>query len=145
MTQPALVDVNVVLPLLMPQHEAHAAAMAWLSGHSAGTVHFAWPTQLGVLRLLSQPRVMGPSALGPDRALQTWNDLVSAIGMQEIVSLPPEHAQYLSRLVAGRAATPNLWTDAWLAALALALDYEMVSFDKGFRSFRGVSLRLLKA
>jgi predicted nucleic acid-binding protein len=36
-------------------------------------------------------------------------------------------------------------TDAWLAALALLLDYEMATFDRGFKSFRGLKLRLLTA
>jgi predicted nucleic acid-binding protein len=45
----------------------------------------------------------------------------------------------------GRAATPNLWTDAWLAALALTHGCEMVTFDKGFRSFKGVAVSVLDA
>jgi len=40
--------------------------------------------------------------------------------------------------------TPNLWTDAWLAALAMSLDYEMTTFDRGFKSFRELNLRLLE-
>jgi predicted nucleic acid-binding protein len=38
----------------------------------------------------------------------------------------------------------NSWTDAWLAALAMSLDYEMTTFDRGFKSFRDLKLRLLK-
>jgi predicted nucleic acid-binding protein len=38
----------------------------------------------------------------------------------------------------------NLWNDAWLAALAMSLDYEMTTFDRGFKSFRGLKLRLLE-
>jgi predicted nucleic acid-binding protein len=37
-----------------------------------------------------------------------------------------------------------LGTDAWLAALALSLDYEITTFDRGFKSFRGLKLRLLE-
>jgi len=33
--------------------------------------------------------------------------------------------------------------DAWLAALAMSLDYEITTFDRGFKSFRGLRLRLL--
>ena len=44
-----------------------------------------------------------------------------------------------------RMALPRLlWTDAWLAALAQALDCEMVTFDRGFRSFSKLKLRLLE-
>jgi predicted nucleic acid-binding protein len=46
--------------------------------------------------------------------------------------------------VSSREPTPNLWADAWLAALALSLDYELTTFDRGFRSFRGLRLKLLE-
>jgi len=42
-----------------------------------------------------------------------------------------------------REPSPDLWTDAWLAALAEASDCEMVTFDRGFRSFSRLKLRLL--
>jgi predicted nucleic acid-binding protein len=47
-------------------------------------------------------------------------------------------------LVTSREPTPNLWADAWLAALAVSLDYEVTTFDRGFKSFRGLKLRLLE-
>jgi hypothetical protein len=50
----------------------------------------------------------------------------------------------LESLVSSREPTPNLWVDAWLAALAMSLDYEMTTFDRGFRSFRALKLRLLE-
>ena len=34
--------------------------------------------------------------------------------------------------------------DAWLAALAQAHDCEMVTFDRGFRTFSKLKLRLLE-
>jgi hypothetical protein len=46
-------------------------------------------------------------------------------------------------MVAGRQPTPNLWKDAWLAALARSLDHELVTFDRGFKSFDGIKLNLL--
>ncbi len=146
MTRASLLDVNVLLPVLLPQHPAHAAAHAWLMHRPSDAVaYWAWPTQLGVLRLLSQPRIMGDAALAPEQALQTWEALVAAAGLQQIADTPPAHAQHLRRLVAGRATSPNLWTDAWLAALALSLGCEMVSFDRGFRSFAGLHLNLLQS
>jgi uncharacterized protein len=146
MTRACLVDVNVLVPVLLPQHPAYGAAHAWLMGRPAeAPACWAVPTQLGVLRLLSQPRVMGDAALTPERALQTWDNLVRAAGLQAITSTPPAHTQHLRKLVAGRAISANLWTDAWLAAMALSLDSEMVSFDRGFRSFEGLHLTLLQA
>ena len=145
MMRPALVDVNVLLPLLLPQHPAHAAARQWLGLQAKNTTRYALPVQLGVLRLLSQPRVMGNSALLPEVALQTWADLVDAADMQELVAPQPQHALLLRQCVAGRVATPNLWTNAWLAALAMATNSTMVTFDHGFRGFTGLQLTLLQA
>ena len=145
MMRPALVDVNVLLPLLLPQHPAHAAARQWLGLQAKNTTRYALPVQLGVLRLLSQPRVMGNSALLPEAALQTWADLVDAADMQELVAPQPQHALLLRQCVAGQVATPNLWTDAWLAALAMATNSTMVTFDHGFRGFTGLQLTLLQA
>ena len=49
MMRPALVDVNVLLPLLLPQHPAHAAARQWLGLQAKNTTRYALPVQL-VLR-----------------------------------------------------------------------------------------------
>ena len=56
---------------------------------------------------------------------------------------PVVHEPRFVALVSGRESTPNLWTDAWLAALAQSLDYEMATLDRGFKSFHGLELRLL--
>jgi len=45
--------------------------------------------------------------------------------------------------VVRREPSPALRTDAWLAALAQAGDCEMVTFDRGFRLFSRLTLRLL--
>jgi predicted nucleic acid-binding protein len=42
---------------------------------------------------------------------------------------------------------PNIWLDAYLAALAISVGAEMVTFDRGFETYRqaGLSLRILEA
>ena len=47
--------------------------------------------------------------------------------------------------VLGVVPTPNLRTDAWLAALAMATDSNMVTFDHGFRGYASLQLTLLQA
>ena len=73
MTRASLVDVNVLLPVVLPQHPAHRAAHDWLMQRpSAAVAYWAWPTQLGVLRLLSQPpdhRLRVGIPVQPHRAL----------------------------------------------------------------------------
>lgn len=139
----SIADVNVILPLLVGAHPAHAAALAWFDEQPAGSVGWHLLTRLGVLRLLCNSRVMAADVLAPDAALDVWDRLVVNRRFVEIARLPAAHESALRRLVAGRAPTPNLWTDAWLAALAQCLGREFVTFDRGFRSFAGVPTRIL--
>ena len=72
-------------------------------------------------------------------------DIWGKLGTSSVCPLRPQH------LCEGSAALIPLddrhrsgrLVDAWLAALALSLDYEMTTLDRGFKSFRGPKLRLL--
>jgi predicted nucleic acid-binding protein len=79
----------------------------------------------------------------PDEAVRAWRQLQSDPRSLQIEAEPIDHEPRFVALKSGREPTPSLWTDAWLAALALSLDYEMTTFDRGFKSFRGLKLRLL--
>lgn len=39
------------------------------------------------------------------------------------------------RLTHGSRRSPNVWTDAYLAAFAIAGGFEIVTFDRGFEQF----------
>jgi predicted nucleic acid-binding protein len=79
----------------------------------------------------------------PVQALDAWNVLAEdpRCQAQLVEELPDENI--FRACVADRASSPNLWTDAWLAALALTLDEEFVTFDRGFQNFDGLRLSLL--
>ena len=139
-----VVDVNVLLPLLCGGHPFQEAAWEWFGSRAPGSVGWCLPVRLAVLRHLSNPRIMGTGVLGPEEALEVWDRLALDPRMFEIESVPPELESRLRANVAGRAPTPKLWTDAWLAALAESLGYEMVTFDRGFRQFQLRSLTLLE-
>ncbi len=49
----------------------------------------------------------------------------------------------LKMLVTTCAATPNPWTDAYLAAFARVAGLKLVSFDRGFSKFAGLDFLLL--
>jgi hypothetical protein len=86
---------------------------------------------------------MNGAPVTPDVAVKAWGRLGDD---PRSVYLEAESAAHEARfvgLVSGRESTPNLWTNAWLAALALSLDYELTTFDRGFKSFRGLKLELL--
>jgi uncharacterized protein len=141
----SIADVNVFLPMLLPAHPSHPTALEWFNAQPDSSVGWCLPIQLGVLRLLCNPRVMGRDALAPIRALDVWAALGANPRLTEISRVPLEHDSHLRRLLANRDPSSNIWTDAWLAALAISLSCEMVTFDRGFRAFEGVELRLLLA
>ena len=141
----SIADVNVFLPLLIRAHPAHQAAIDWFDAQPDGSVGWCLPVELGVLRLLCNPKVMGRDALAPTRALDVWTTLGANARLAKIDRVPAEHDSYLRRLIAHREPSPDIWTDAWLAALAMSWPCEMVTFDRGFRAFDGVDLRLLEA
>ncbi len=141
----AIADVNVFLPLLIPAHPAHRAAIDWFNAQGDGSIGWCLPVKLGVLRLLCNPRIMGQDALSPTQALDVWARLAANRRLTDVSRLPAEHETHLRRLIANREPSPNIWVDAWLAALAICMSCEMVTFDRGFRAFDGVELRLLDA
>ncbi len=117
--------------------------MEWWQKQSDRTVGTCLLTRLAVLRLLSNRVAMNGDPVKPEEALAAWRQLSDDPRSTPIDSEPTTHERRFASLVTGRQPTPNLWTDAWLAALALSLDYEVTTFDRGFRSFRGLRVRLL--
>jgi toxin-antitoxin system PIN domain toxin len=140
-----IADSNVLFPLLVQGHAAHHVARRWWEGQPDGTVGTCLLTRLSVLRLLTNKVAMNGMPVTPYEAVQAWRQLQNDPRSFHIEAEPIDHEQRFVALVSDRGPTPNLWTDGWLAALALSLSYEMATFDRGFRSFRGLKLRLLTA
>jgi uncharacterized protein len=140
-----IADANVLFPLLVQGHAVHHVARRWWEEQPDATVGTCLLTRLAVLRLLTNKIAMNGMPVTPDEAVQAWRQLQNDPRSLQIEAEPIDHEPRFVALTSGREPTPNLWTDAWLAALALSLDYEMTTFDRGFKSFRGLKLRLLTA
>jgi len=138
-----IADANVLFPLLVQGHAAHDVAMDWWRTQSDGTVGTCLLTRLAVLRLLSNRVAMNGDPVKPKEALAAWQQLADDPRSIYVDSEPAALEHRFVSLLTGREPTPNLWTDAWLAALAISLEYEVTTFDRGFRSFRGLKVRLL--
>lgn len=140
-----LADVNVWIATLHEGHPHHDAAIAWWRGTvipSKGTVLFCRVTQLGLLRLLSNERVMGPSRQTPERAWATYRGLLEQppVGLADE---PTGTEAAFGELTAGRPMSTGIWTDAYLAGFAHAGELSIATFDRGFRRFAGLRLELL--
>lgn len=139
----SIADANVLFPLLVQGHRAHAVAQNWWDEQPDGTVGICLLTRLAILRLLTNRVAMNGDPIKPNQALEAWQQLADDPRSVHVDAEPVAHERRFVSLVSGREPTPNLWTDAWLAALALSLDYEITTFDRGFKSFRCLRLRLL--
>jgi len=137
-----LPDVNVLFPLLVSRHSHRDAAVEWFDSTGVAEVGLCRLARLGVLRLLCNPAVMGPDVLRPEGALDALKVLESD---ERIVCVPepPGLDRALWDCVAGCVSTPNLWSDAYLAAFALVSQIEVVTFDRGFGKFPRLRFRQL--
>jgi uncharacterized protein len=138
-----IADANVLFPLLVNGHAAHEAAKQWWDEQADSTVATCLLTRLAVLRLLTSKVAMNGNPVRPQEALRAWRQLAADPRTQYLTE-PIDHEHHFIALVSSREPSPNLWADAWLAALAISLDHEMITFDQGFKSFHGVKLRLLR-
>jgi uncharacterized protein len=139
---PCLADVNVLLALVVRQHEHHKVAGRWferLSADEAGLCRFV---QLGLIRLLGNRNIMGDDALAPGAG---WN-LVGELLQDERVVFTPEPEgldAVLPSLLAIQGSAGKLVSDAYLAAFAIAGSRRLVTLDRGFQQFKGLDVELL--
>ena len=137
-----LADVNVVFPLLLSQHEHRSKALEWFDSTDADEVVLSRLARLGVLRLLCNTQVMGPDVLQPTEAIEAL-EVVERDERIVLLHEPDGLDAQLKKFVARRTTTPNLWTDAYLAAFAKIAGLKLVSFDRGFSKFSGLDFLLL--
>lgn len=140
---PCLVDVNVLLALVALQHVHHSAARKWFSALSAGEAGLCRVVQLALIRLLNNRSVMGEGAISPGAAWRLIEELLEDERL-EYVPEPPRLDSVLPILLVHPMPAGKLVTDAYLAAFAIASSRCLVTFDKGFRQFKGLELDLLR-
>lgn len=139
---PALCDVNVLLALVYQFHQHHPTALAWFDTQRRGQAALCRVSQLALLRLLSNKRVMGPDVCTHERAWQLW-DLVVADRRFVYLQEPGKLEAQLRAYTQTNGSSPNLWQDAYLAAFSRSAGIRMVTFDRGFQRFHNLQLDLL--
>lgn len=71
-----LLDINVWLAMAFRRHVSHAAAAAWFQA-APGPCLFCRLTQMGFLRLASNPSALGPAAVSMADAWRAYDALFS--------------------------------------------------------------------
>ena len=140
-----LPDLNVWLALSVDNHVHYERARRYWreEGARAPAVHFCRVTMLGLLRLLTQPKLMGPSVCSPEDAAGRYQ----ALRALPEVRLAPEPSKCEETLLAYARAprfVPRLWTDAYLAAFARCAGLRLVTFDADFARFDGLDFMALE-
>ena len=133
-----LVDANLLVYAHVRNMTQHLRAKAWLDGeiNRGGRVGLPWPSLLGFLRLVTNPRVFArPEPL--DRA---WRAVVSWLDNPNVwIPVPTDrHRDILTPLLSAAAGRPNLVPDAHLAALAIEHGLTLCSADGDFARFPGL-------
>ena len=132
-----LPDVNVWIALAWEGHVHHEIAKTWFAGLEPGEAAFCRITQMGFLRLTTNARVMGGDVVSQRNAWPLYEDLARDTRVT-FVSEPPDIEPALKDYTQGRFTGTNVWTDAYLAALASVRGMRLVSFDRGLARIKDV-------
>jgi hypothetical protein len=140
--KPCLADANVLLALLSEQHKHHEIASRWFGNVRTGEAILCRVVQLALIRLLGNPAVMQENAIPASKA---WALIAHLMEDERVVFAiePPGLDSFVPKLLNYPVPTNKLVSDAYLAAFSLAGSMRLVTFDQGFKQFRGVDLELL--
>jgi toxin-antitoxin system PIN domain toxin len=146
-----LLDINTWIALTVETHPHHAPARKWYDEAplTRGDLVFCRQTEIGFLRLVTQEAVMKRCHAKPLSNAEAVEFLTNVYD-DPAVSQADEPAGTRSlwfKLADGPQAAPAAWMDAYLAAFAIALGAEIVTFDRDFQSYErsGLALQLLEA
>jgi toxin-antitoxin system PIN domain toxin len=139
-----LVDINVMVALLAGHHLQHALARKWFAGCGQGEIGICRYVQLGIIRLLGYPQVMGRSAISGFAAFRLIHELTELDERVEFINEAPGVDSYFPQLLSNQMPASKAVNDAYLAACAIAANRRLVTFDAGFRNFKSLDLALLE-
>jgi toxin-antitoxin system PIN domain toxin len=142
-----LCDTNVWLALAISKHSHREVARGWFDSIDASeSALFCRATQQSFLRLMTNAslfRQFGSVPLNNEQARLAYEALLADHRVIFDSREPASLEQKWREFAAGRAPSPKIWMDAYLAALALGLGWTLVTIDKDFRQFPGLDLLLL--
>ena len=131
MSRPLLLDVNVLIALTHSAHVHHTLVQGWAQSQGKLAWASCTVTQLGFVRLASQPAI-GGTGTSPPAALALLDQLLAHPGHrfwpdgQDIATSPALR----SPLVVGHRQV----TDAYLLGLAMRHGSALVTLDRGLAS-----------
>jgi uncharacterized protein len=123
-----LVDVGVWLAAVWGRHIHQPVAADWFAKET-DDIAFCRTTQMGLLRLLSNPAIMGGDAIARSQAWRTYDQLWA--DERVLWADEPADLDAVWRAISARDdKSHKLWTDDYLAAFAQASDATLVTLDR---------------
>lgn len=134
-----LPDANVWLAMAFSGHAHHAKARIWFEAQADDSCGFCRITQMALLRHLTNSKIMEAFVQGQQDA---WRHYSSLTNDPRVVFLDEPAGVETAFRDFTQATSPShtVWTDAYLAALALTIPAQLVTFDQGFKRFAGLDL-----
>ena len=125
-----LIDVGVWLAATWRGHVHNESAVQWFERES-GSLLMCRVTQTGLLRLLSNPAVMGDDVLTRSSA---WRIIDQLLADERVLwAEEPADLEAVFRALSARNETSHkLWTDDYLAAFAQTSGAEIATLDRKF-------------
>ena len=131
------------LALVFSGHEHHATALEWFDELESGSCGFCRMSQQGFLRLASNPKAMRSDALTLPETWSVYDALLSDPKVTFVNEAPGVEAAWRA-LTGDENFSVKIWNDAFLAAFAKTAGLKMVTFDRGFKRYPGLTLLVLK-
>jgi toxin-antitoxin system PIN domain toxin len=123
-----LVHVGVWLAAVWGRHVHQSVAADWF-GKETDDIAFCRVTQMGLLRLLSNPAIMGEDAIDRSQAWRTYDQLWA--DERVLWADEPAELDAVWRAISARDdKSHKLWTDDYLAAFAQASDATLITLDR---------------
>jgi hypothetical protein len=123
-----LVDVGVWLAAVWGRHVHYPVASDWFNGQAEDLV-FCRVTQMGLLRLLSNPAIMGDDSVDRSQAWRIFDQLWS--DERVLWADEPDELDAVWRAISARDdKSHKLWTYDYLAAFAQAGDLTLATLDR---------------
>ncbi len=125
-----LLDINVLIALAWPSHVHHAPAHAWFGRHADEGWATCPLTQLGFVRVSSNPGII-PEAVLPQQALKVLHKIVQH---EHHVFWPDDLPLTDQRIPDSQIMGHRQLTDAYLLGLAIRNGGKLVTLDESIAS-----------
>ena len=135
-------DVNVWIALTYRGHIHYTTARVWLdSVPDESELCFCRLTQLGFLRLLTTPAVMGNRVMSQAAAWEVYDDWLEN-GRARFIEEPPSIEHIFRSLSQSQQPAPKDWADSYVSAFAQDSGLRLVTFDQALQRRTSGSLLL---